>query len=82
MSSYCTITALYERLRDRDPVRCILVDVRSQGAFHMGHMPHARSIPLAELPYQLGVLKKYAQTYIYGFDDSDTRIAADILEKL
>lgn len=43
-------------LNRRDPV---VLDVRSQGEFANGHLPHARLIPLGELKTRIGELDKF-----------------------
>src|SRR5574340_971643 len=54
---------LLDRARDGD---VIVLDVRAESEYRAGHLPHARSIPLAELERRLAELPKNKEIVAYG----------------
>lgn len=57
-----TRTGLLERAREGD---IIVIDVRPQNEFEVGHLPFARSMPLAEIERRLSELPKGKEVIAY-----------------
>ena len=42
----------------------VLLDVRTRGEFHEGHLPHAVNIPLQELPVRIDEVRRRARAVV------------------
>jgi rhodanese-related sulfurtransferase/rubrerythrin len=71
---------LRQYLRHHHPEDYQLVDLRPDKLFRQGHIPGARSLPLAELPEHLHELSAEGPILLYCDSGSCSRAAAGILE--